>query len=171
VTVPIVSGGSLTWVDGTLRWRFELRNATLSGATLDETSLVVSGDAAGYEVVLPSGIKSGTFVDLETSLGGLRVTVPDVPIRSSSDTVRASIKRVGDKARVAVSSLVGVGKVQILVNGKEIAWVRAVDASDPKLRKSNDVSYLVRTTSLVAGKNRIEILVNGQRQRLVTYSN
>lgn len=171
VTVPIVSGGSLTWVDGTLRWRFELRNATLSGATLDEASLVVSGDAAGYEVVLPSSIKSGTFVDLETSLGGLRVNVPDVPIRPSSDTVKASIKRVGDKARVAVSSLVGVGKVQILVNGKEIAWVRAVDASDPKLRKSNDVSYLVRSTSLVAGKNRIEILVNGQRQRLVTYSN
>lgn len=66
----------------------------------------------------------------------------------------------GNKLKVYAKDIVGVGKVQILVNGKEIAWVRATEHSDPKLRLQRGKGYLVRTVTLRSGLNRIEILIN-----------
>jgi len=70
---------------------------------------------------------------------------------------------------------VGVGKVQFMLNGREIAWVRAIDATDPKLRTVASgpmagVSYLVRTITLQPGKNALEIYVDGERVRRVAYT-
>ena len=59
--------------------------------------------------------------------------------------------------------------MQFLLVGKEIAWVRAVDESDPKLSFANGFSYLVRTVELSPGKNRFEILVDGERVFRATY--
>jgi hypothetical protein len=70
-------------------------------------------------------------------------------------------------AKVWVFDVVGAGKVQIFVNGKEIAWVNATDASDPKLFNG----YLVRTIELAEGKNIIEVFVDGERVRRTAYSN
>jgi hypothetical protein len=61
--------------------------------------------------------------------------------------------------------------VQFVVNGKEVAWARASSATDGKLRRAtNGVVYLVRTIKLEPGKNRIEIKVDGVRERLITYN-
>ena len=57
------------------------------------------------------------------------------------------------------------------MNGKEIAWVRAIDATDPKLRTANGFSYLVRTVELEPGmKNAVEIYVDGIRERRAAYT-
>lgn len=69
----------------------------------------------------------------------------------------------------------GAGKVVFKLNGKEIAWVRAVDGSDPKLRKVTEgpmagVSYLVRTVKFAKGKNALEIYVDGERVWRAAYT-
>jgi hypothetical protein len=66
---------------------------------------------------------------------------------------------------------VGAGKVQFMLNGREVAWVRAVDATDPKLNVGPAAARdgLVRTVgpgsrwSLVAGRNVLEIYVDDSR--------
>ena len=58
-----------------------------------------------------------------------------------------------------------------MVNGKEVAWVRAVDETDAKLREANGFYYLVRTVNLVQGqKNALEVYLDGQRILRAAYS-
>lgn len=69
----------------------------------------------------------------------------------------------------------GAGKVQFKFNGKEIAWVPAVDATDPKLRVITEgpmagANYLVRTVNLKAGKDLLEVYVDGVRTTRTAYS-
>jgi hypothetical protein len=73
--------------------------------------------------------------------------------------------------KIYASDLIGVGKVQFMVNGKEIAWVNAVSEADSKLKTANGPDYLVRTVSLIAGqKNVFEVYLNGERIRRSAYS-
>lgn len=79
------------------------------------------------------------------------------------------------QAKLYAKSVVGKGKVQFYFNGKEIAWVRAVDETDPKLRvitsgPMTGANYLVRTVDLLEGKNVLEIYVDGERVRRTSYS-
>lgn len=74
------------------------------------------------------------------------------------------------EVKVYVKSVVGAGKVQVFVNGKEIAWINAKDDSDSKLRFVNGSNYLVRTVTLQPGKNRIEVKLDGKRVRFTTYA-
>lgn len=80
-------------------------------------------------------------------------------------------KKISDtQVKIYAKDIVGIGKVQFLVGGREIAWVRAEDPGDPKLRTFSGVPYLVRTVTLQPGKNRIEIQVDGGRAWFATYS-
>lgn len=79
------------------------------------------------------------------------------------------------QAKMYAKSVVGEGKVTFHLNGKEIAWVRAVDATDPKLRLVTTgpmagANYLVRTVNLQKGKNVLEIYVDGKRLTRTAYS-
>jgi hypothetical protein len=70
---------------------------------------------------------------------------------------------------------VGVGKIQFKVNGVEIAWVRAENRLNAKLRRVDSgpmagASYLVRTVKLVPGKNAFEIYRGGSRLMRTAYS-
>jgi hypothetical protein len=64
---------------------------------------------------------------------------------------------------------VGDGKIQFFVDGKELAWVNAVDESDPKLSVASGYPYLVRSVDLKPGKNRFEIKLDGERVWRATY--
>jgi hypothetical protein len=91
--------------------------------------------------------------------------------RSSYFTKRVSAGEV----KVYAKNPIGVGKVQFVVNGREVAWVRAASARDPKLRmvtlQGETLGYLVRTAQLVAGqKNVIEIWVDNRRAWHVAYT-
>jgi hypothetical protein len=114
------------------------------------------------DLVLSSG--SGTL----TVQGALRVVAGDLVTTQSN---KASIKRLGNRVRFFAGEIIGAGKIQFKINGKEVAWVRAVDATDPKLRKtSSNESYFVRTSSLVRGKNAVEIFVDGERVKRASYT-
>ena len=88
-----------------------------------------------------------------------------------SDVPAFFTKKVSqNQIKIYAKDIVGIGKVQFMVNEREIAWVRAESASDPKLRIENSFPYLVRTVTLSPGKNSIEIRVEGGRAWFATYS-
>ena len=64
---------------------------------------------------------------------------------------------------------IGLGKLQFFVDGEEIAWINAVDESDPKLSFASGNPYLVRSVELNPGKNRFEIKLDGVRVWRATY--
>ena len=81
-------------------------------------------------------------------------------------------KKLDDNsAKIYAKNVVGAGKVQFMLNGKEIAWVYATSAADSKLREANGSFYLVRTVDLVEGqKNVLEIYLDGVRQTRTAYT-
>ena len=125
--------------------------------------------------------------------GSLLVTTPALPVGEVVVTAVASdgtavlqhafwvvdtlefatwTRHVGDTIKIYAKNVIGRGKVQFFVDGKEIAWVNAVDATDPKLRTANGYHYLVRTVQLKAdgSKTRFEVKLNGERVRRNTYT-
>ena len=79
-------------------------------------------------------------------------------------------KRIGNQAKIYAKNIIGAGKIQFKVNGKEIAWVRATAEADPKLREANGSYYLVRTVNLRDGKNALEIYLDGERLRRTAHT-
>jgi len=128
---------------------------------------VVVNSAGELEITVPTGLASGTYDLVVTSDSGkltvqdaIRVSGSAVVSETSESTARPSTKLKEDNTvKVHVFDVVGAGKVQIMFNGKEIAWVNTTDPNDPKLFDE----YLVRTLELVDGKNVIEIFVDGKR--------
>ena len=93
-------------------------------------------------------------------------------ITIGSAAVSSWTKNLNDgTVKMYAKNIVGAGKVQFMLNGEEIAWVRATSAADSKLRTANGASYLVRTVDLVEGqKNVLEIWVDGVRTARSAYS-
>jgi hypothetical protein len=93
-----------------------------------------------------------------------------------SDEAAYFTKRVSQtEVKVYAKNPVAVGKVQFKVNGRELAWVRATSARDPKLRLARVgdelVPYLVRSVTLTPGqKGAIEIYVDGRRAWRAAYT-
>ena len=88
----------------------------------------------------------------------------------SSLTLKAWTKKLTDSTvKIYAKNIVGGGKIQFFVDGKEIAWVNAVDEADPKLSYASSNPYLVRSVELKPGKNRFEIKLDGVRVWRATY--
>jgi thermitase len=157
---------------------FSVRIATLSAEPIALGSTTVSATGE-FELALSVAAPAG---DYQLQLVG-KTMAGDVVTLAVATTVTGSASLRGWAARAAGAStakiyargVLGAGKVTFVVNGREVAWVRAADTSDPKLRIPQSgpmagVSYLVRTVPLVAGKNVIEIYVEGERVRRVAYT-
>jgi uncharacterized Zn-binding protein involved in type VI secretion len=79
-----------------------------------------------------------------------------------------------NQVKVYAKNVIGAGKVQIKLNGKEIAWSRA-DSTDSvegaSLLNAGRATYLVRTVDLAAGiKTVIEVFVDGERVTRSAYT-
>jgi hypothetical protein len=173
---PVVTSGPVTVAPG--------GQVLLSGSGLETvTTVEVNGraivvDSASEQQLrftIPLDIALGTK-DLvlvssfgRLSLPGMLRVVATVPGTTGAEPT-ASIKRIGDTVRLFATDIIAAGKVQLVLNGREIAWVRALDNTDPKLRFANGAYYLVRTIDLAEGKNVFEIFVDGERVRRVAYS-
>lgn len=135
--------------------------------------------ATGYLVQLPISIANTTTTSqtrklrIQTPIGSVEFTliISALTARPLDNIVDSAIKRNGNTVRVALYDLVNSGKAQIMLNGEEVAWVRATDESDPKLRQAPQGHHLLRTLKLEPGKNVIEIYQNGQRLRRVAHTN
>ncbi len=133
-----------------------------------DAQVVVKSDGS-IEITVPRGLSAGVY-DLVIVSDSGRLTVQGA-IRITGAASGATASGVAGEARpstrmiaentvkVWVFDAVGAGKVQIMLNGREVAWVNAASSDDPKLRDG----YLVRTLTLAAGKNVIEVYVDGER--------
>ena len=108
---------------------------------------------------------------IATLFAGLSLLALPASADEPADVPAFFTKKISDnQVKVYAKDIVNIGKVQFFVGDREIAWVRASSADDPKLRTYNGVPYLVRTVTLEPGKNRIEIKVDGGRAWFATYS-
>jgi len=157
------------------------QSLSLSGSNLSSVSRVevdgkpcelIANEDGELRIVLPSTLAAGNY-DLVIYSSSGKLTVQDgvrvsgSPLAGSTDSVRPSSKKDASSStvKVRVFNVIGVGKVQIFVNGSEIAWINAEDAADPKLFDN----YLVRTIELVDGKNAIEVFIDGVRVQRWAY--
>jgi hypothetical protein len=173
-TGPIVQTSPNQWQPGA--------TVNFAGSTLTPIEkVVIDGVECKFTIVngeirvtLPPGIKPGTY-DMKVSGDFGELTVQDAVRVAGSISAEligkkywTNINEAKSSVRVIYKNPVGEGKVQFKLNGKEIMWANAVDASDPKLKSFNvqgvEIPYLVRNVKLTPGiKNAFEIYLNGKR--------
>ena len=159
-----------------------LRLSSITSCTIDGVTAAMSNQSADrFTIVIPAGLEPGLKDLVITSSAGT-LTVQDALTVSaaaedssefaSAVSAKGWTKKLTDSsAKIYAKDLVGVGKVQIFFNGKEIAWVRATSAGDTKLRTANGAHYLVRTVELIKGqKNILEVHLDGIRIKRAAYS-
>ena len=159
-----------------------LRLNLVTSCTIDGVTAVMSNQSAdSFTIAIPAGLQPGLKNVVITSSAGTLTFQDAFTVTSSAEDSAEPVSAVSAKgwtkklsdssAKIYAKDVVGAGKVQILFNGKEIAWVRATSESDPKLRTANGAHYLVRTVDLVQGKkNVLEVYVDGIRIKRAAYS-
>ena len=169
--------------------------STVAGYLIPLSSLAASGFVAQNSAAISLGTttvgSSGTFTsefDISADPGAYLLQLSGTSETGEPITLALEAQIQGDQtlavwtkrlpgntqAKLYAKSVVGVGKVQFFFNGREIAWVRAVDETDPKLRvitsgPMTGANYLVRTVDLKLGKNVLEIYLDGERIRRTAY--
>lgn len=148
----------------------------LVGSNLADVSKVVIGgieavlvDASDPELLIKGleALEPGNYdIELYGPFG--RLVVQDLfEIQELDHGPLGSTKLLDDRLlKIRVFNAASGEKIQIFHNGREIAWVRTVDETDPKLHKG----YLVRTLKLKPGKNVFEVYVDGERIRRNAYA-
>jgi hypothetical protein len=151
-----------------------LSGAVPSIAGVDLVVVRSSDSALVFEV--PAGLASGTGVNLviRSSSGTLTIqNALDITGGACATALTSGQwgKRFGnDVVKFYAKNPIGQGKVQFFANGREVAWIRAIDETDPKLSFADGRHYLVRSFRLQPGKNRVEIRVDGERVWRATYT-
>lgn len=134
---------------------------------------ILETSATTISASLPTALFPG-LKDLVVFSDSGRLTVQDaLEVAVAVDTSPIFYTKLqADRSHVKVyaKNIVSAGKVQFFHNGREIAWVRAMDETDPKLRGTDGFSYLVRSVFLMPGKNIFEIYVDGERVRRTAYT-
>lgn len=151
--------------------------AGISGLLIHNLPIAFLAGSGSISFTVPTSLETGKHdLVVISDTGRLKISgylvIQGEPLTQIASSPSGWTKRISDSAaKLYASNLIGAGKVQFFFNDKEITWVRAVDASDPKLRSANGASYLVRTVALVSGmKNVLEIYVDGVRVKRVAYT-
>jgi hypothetical protein len=160
-----------------------VRGNTLNTVTAVEVAgqriAVTDASGSGFSFTLPASATAGSMdLKIMSSFGaltvqnGLRVlTAAQTPkvVRGQWTKLQPGRDAAKDAVKLYAKEPIGIGKLQYFVNGKEVAWIRALDANDPKLSFASGTPYLVRTVYLSPGKNRFEIKLDGVRVWRATY--
>lgn len=163
-------GGEVTYRGSNLQSVDEI---VVSGVTM--TIIAQSDDEITIEI---SALEPGEYsLDLVTGNGQITVLgalIVYLEINLESQEAEFVTKRISDnEVKVYAKHVTGIGKVQFMVNGQEIAWVRTDDPQHAKLRRvilnGKEVSYLVRTL-IVDRQVEIDIKLNGVTEHTAIYS-
>jgi subtilisin family serine protease len=131
------------------------------------------------DVVVPRDVAAGDYtlsISALSPTGAIEFKLPTKVLTAVDLSFGVWTKKFGlTQGKMYAKNPIGEGKVEFFVNGKEIAWVRAADESDRKLRRVTEgpmagVSYLVRTVDFVKGKNALEIYLDGERVWRAAYT-
>lgn len=181
-TGPVISSPQVKAMPGSDLVLTGSKLGTVSKASLGgvDVSFTASSDTQ-LKFSIPADLPAGIYdLAIESNYGRLTVQSAVVVLEAlvvDSDPDTSTLAKPWTKkltaatVKIYTKDLVGVGKVQFMLNGKEVAWVNATSAADPKLRSAGGASYLVRTVNLVPGrKNAIEIWVDGVRVSRTAYT-
>jgi hypothetical protein len=152
----------------------------------DQEVEIISSTPNRLTLKLPVGLAVGSY-DLVLTTGSGTITLQGVivilasaaePFAASQGTWTKAVANELGSPRVVkmyAKNPIAKGKIQFFNNGKEIAWIRAADETDSKLRSISTgimagSSYLVRSVNLVPGKNALEIFIDGKRVWRAAYS-
>lgn len=170
---PLVTVPSILATPGKNMSISGLRMAGISSVTIGNLNAAAICTETICTFTVPTGLGPGSY-DLVLIGDHGKLTVQGgiaIQAQASSASVTTWTKKISNnRVKIYVKDLVGAGKIQFKVNGIEIAWLRAVDESDPKLRFADGQPYFVRTVELSSGKNAIEVYLDGFRQKRVAYS-
>jgi hypothetical protein len=138
----------------------------ISSITLGETELDVLGEKNRYADV--SELPEGEYLLVYNHQSGSVETSIEVQTKPNPQAEFWTKQISASEIKFYAKNIVGAGKVQFFHNGNEVAWVRAEDDDDPKLRVVSSgpmvgANYLVRTREMIEGKNVFEIYVDGER--------
>ena len=166
-TGPVVKAPGVTrTVTRGMKVKLDGSNLTsVTKVTIDGKDAKVKVNSEGeIEIVVPADLAHGTYDMIVTSASGVLTVQDALRVGSTAtllpgDTKPSTKLKEDNTVKVHVFNVVGAGKVQIMLNGEEVAWINTNDPEDAKLLNE----YLVRTLQLVDGKNIIEILVDGKR--------
>ena len=157
---------------------------TITGSRLSDAVPTIQGkevtvleqSASSMVLEFPAGLTPGNNVDLviNSSYGTLtHQDAFDIPAETCATEVSkgrwTQLQSDGTTVKMYAKNPVGDGKIQFFVDGREIAWINAVDEADPKLSFASGNPYLVRSVELKPGKNRFEIKLDGVRVWRATY--
>jgi ELWxxDGT repeat protein len=151
----------------------EVRSVRIGGVEI--SNLEFDPQTGELKLMLPQGLSKG-LQDLELvgSFGTLLLQGLIQIIAPGDDAPPSYWTKLSEdrlSAKFYAKNVIDAGKVQFMFDGEEMAWIRAIDSSDPKLRNANDAYYFVRTVELLPGqKNVLEIYVDGERVRRAAYA-
>ena len=137
--------------------------------SLQSTLEVAEGD---YQLQLVAVSSTGELITLVMQANVIGLNTEPTAADSEPAEPRGWTRFMGDGSlKFYARDIVGAGKVRFVLNGREVAWVRATDATDPKLNVGPAAARdgLVRTVgvgsrwSLDAGRNVLEIYVGENR--------
>jgi hypothetical protein len=176
---PVLTGFSTRTLDNCKPTPVTITGTKLAGAKATiqgKTVKVMASTATKLTLEFPAGLSPGQNQDLIVNSSSGTLTFQDafdVAAGSCAQEVSkgrwTQLQPDGLTVKIYAKDPIGDGKIQFLKDGKEIAWIRAVDETDPKLRFANDSGYLVRSAELKPGKNRFEIKLDGVRVWRATY--
>lgn len=167
-TGPVVRSVTDAALRGTVTVSGERLN-TVTAVEVDGVRIdVATPSATSFSFELPAGVTIGrkdlTLIGSFGRLVAQQAFIVSGTVGSLSNIAAwTQIQADGETVTIYAKGVVGAGKVQFLVNGVERAWIRAIDQSDPKLRRANGFDYLVRSIRLTAGKNTFEVYRDGER--------
>ena len=137
---------------------------TLGTAVADQEGIV----SADFKLDAPAGDYllqlTTTFVD--NSDYSLVMPINIAGAATEPGALRSWTRDFGNnQLKLYARGVIGAGKVSFFQNDREIAWVRAVDATDPKLNVGTPGARdgMVRTATPVMGRNVFEVYVDGER--------
>jgi hypothetical protein len=160
------------------------KSITITGSRLSDAVPSIQGKSvtvlentdSKLVLAFPAGLTPGNNVDLVIDSAAGKLTYQDafdIPADTCAGNLSkgrwTQLQADGKTVKMYAKDPIGDGKIQFFVYGKEIAWINAVDETDPKLRKAGGYQYLVRTVTLQEGKNRFEIKLDGVRVWRATY--
>ena len=180
-TGPVLASFSSRTLDVCTPKSITITGVRLSGVTAasvqGKSVTVLENTATKLVLAFPAGLTPGNNVDLVINSSSGTLTHQDafdIPADTciQSETASSWTKNLNNgSVKMYAKNIVGTGKVQFFLNSEEVAWVRAVDQTDAKLREANGFYYLVRTVLLVKGqKNVLETYVDGVRTTRSAYT-
>jgi hypothetical protein len=168
-TVSEAQSGSTVFVTGE-------KLDSVTAVEVDGIRIPISNPTStSFSFTLPVSVGPGVRdLDVISSFGMLTVQAA-LRVLGSTESVQSArgqwskLQQAGTSVKLYAKEPMNVGKIQFFKDGKEIAWIRATDLSDPKLSFASGTPYLVRSVTLTPGKNRFEIKVDGVRVWRATY--